>query len=401
MRFSQLISQSTYPSFVVEAGQLRGWSASGPPPKAEDIADQRTEWLSQTALGDFVVVRRAADSTVVLVYIPLLQRYGISNRYLREGYGQALLQGLDVQVQAMRADAAASTIVRETNGQLLFTVHWLQNSSLAGRYLPLALLTLGVLLYLGGWLALAWHWWQARQGGAAVAALVLPLLVLRMGLLQLGLPYAMLELPLFDPRVYAVSSWAPSLGDLLLNSIVVLVMAGGGWLLSVQYRWQTRAQVGSRMAWRLGLAVAFSLLLLQLHSFYRMAFSSGQLNLDITQSIQASGFRLVLALAVVLYTAAILLLLLLLTRLLGPGRRVTHGGLLLALTGGGALLLLGLSALLGWPWLCLLALAVSYFVLVRVAGPGPRGLPYLLLRGPGPVRAVWPPATARQAAAGQ
>ncbi len=378
VRFSQLLSQSTYPAFVVEAGELREWSAAGPAPKAEDIADERAEWFSQTSLGDFVVVRRAKENTVVLVYIPLLQRYGISNRYLREGYGRALLQGLDVQVQAATG-ATASTIVREASGQPLFAVQWLQNSSLAGRYVPLGLLALGVLLYVGGWLALAWRWWQARQGKIAVAALVLPLLILRIALLQLGLPYDILELPLFDPRVYAVSSWAPSLGDLLLNAILALIAAAGVWLLSIHYRWQTRAQLGSRTVWRLGFVLVFGVLLLQLHSYYRMAFSSGQLNLDITQSIQATGFRLVLALAVVLYTAAILLLLLLLTRLLGPGRRLTHGGLLLALTGGGALILLGLSALLGWPWLCLAALAISYFVLVRMAGPGTRGLPYLLL----------------------
>jgi signal transduction histidine kinase len=381
VRFSQLLSQSTYPAFVVEAGQLREWSAAGPLPKAEDIADSRAEWLSQTNLGDFVVVRRTLDNTVVLVYIPLLQHYGISNRYLREGYGRALLQGLDVQVQAVSADAVpnATTTVREANGQPLFRVQWLQSSSLAGRYLPLALLVLGVLLYVAGWLALAGHWWQAQQGARAVAALVLPLLGLRVALVQLGLPYAILELPLFDPRVYAVSSWAPSLGDLLLNAVVALVIAAGVWLLSRHYRWQTRAQLGNRMLWRLGLTTLFSILLVGLHSYYRMAFSSGQLNLDITQSIQGSGFRLVLALAVVLHTAAFLLLLLLLTRLLGPGRRLTHGGLLLALTAGGALALLGLSALLGWPWLCLAALASSYFVLVRMAGPGPRGLPYLLL----------------------
>jgi signal transduction histidine kinase len=378
IRFSQLLSQSTYPAFVVQDGQLQEWSAAGPSPKAEDIADTRAEWLSQTALGDFVVVRRAQETTVVLVYIPLLQRYGISNRYLREGYGRALLQGLDVQVQAA-AGAKPNTLVREADGQPLFAVQWLQNSSLAGRYLPLALLALGVLLYVGGWLALAWRWWLARRGGAAVAALILPLLALRVVLLQLGLPFAMLELPLFDPRVYAVSSWAPSLGDLLLNAVLALVVAAGVWLLSIHYRWQTRAQVGNRMGWRIGLTVLFSSLLLALHSYYRTAFSSGQLNLDITQSIQISGFRLVLVLAVVLHSAAFLLLLLLLTRLLGPGRRLIHGGLLLGLTAGGALVLLGLSALLGWTWLCLAALAISYFVLVRMAGPGPRGLAYLVL----------------------
>ncbi|RZK23943.1 MAG: HAMP domain-containing histidine kinase [Hymenobacter sp.] len=381
LTFSQLLSQSTYPVFVFEQQHLSGWSAAGPLPTAADIIDTRPEWFAQTSLGDFVVVRQAAAGRVVLVYVPLAHRYGISNRYLRAGDDQALLQRFEVQVRPVTAATSRhrTAIIQEADGWPLFAVQWPQTTSVAGRYLSLGFLVLGMLLYTGGWLGLARQWWLAGHGGASVAALVVPLAILRAALLQMELPYTLLELPLFDPRVYAVASWAPSLGDLLLNALLALTAASGIWLLCLHYRWQSRAQAGSRLVWSMGLLLAFGVLLLWLHSYYRVAFSSSQLNLDITQSIQVTGFRLVLALAVVLYTAAFLLVLLLITRLLGPSRRLLRSRWLPAVLAGVAFVVLGLSVLLGWPWLSLAALAVGYLALVQAAGPARISLPYQLL----------------------
>jgi two-component system nitrogen regulation sensor histidine kinase NtrY len=382
LKFSQLLNEGTYPAFLFDKGSLRGWSAAGPMPTPTNAADARPERLARTNLGEFVVVRRAAGTQVVLIYVPLTQHYGISNRYLREGDGRALLQGLDVQVLAVgqRVNGVGEvTTISEADGHALFAVQWLQTNSLTGRYLPLLLLAWGILLYIGGWLTLAWHWWQGGKGGVAVAAMVLPLIVLRVAMLQLGLPYALLELPLFDPRVYAVSSWAPSLGDLLLNAMLVLLVAAGICLLSEYYNWRARAQVGNRLVWNLGLVLAFGALLLRLHSYHHIAFSSNQLNLDITQSIQITGFRVVLALAVVLHSAGYLAMLLLITRLLGPGRYLEHKRLLSVGVAGIVLMVLELSALLGWHLLGLMALGAGYLALVRSSGPGRLGRPYLVL----------------------
>jgi signal transduction histidine kinase len=378
LSFGRLLGQSTYPTFLFEGGHLRRWSAAGPLPTPDELNNPQPEHLARTSLGDFVVVRRADTSHVVLVYVPLTQHYGISNRYLREGNGHALLQEMELQVQASWQRSANSAVIREVDGQTLFAVQWLQDSTSASHSLPLAMLALGGLLYLVGWVALAYYWWRAGRLLVAILLLALPLTALRLALLQLGLPYALLELPLFDPRVYAVAGWAPSLGDLLLNALLVLVLAACTWVLSKRYRWATRAQASSRRAWGVGLGLVFGLLVLGLHSYYCVAFSSSQLSLDITQSIQVSGFRFVLGLAVVLHTAAVVVLLLLITQLLGPGRRPAHRLLAPAVVVAAALLL-AVSLPLGWPVVSVLALAIAYLALVRAVGPAPMSRPYQLL----------------------
>ena len=389
LSFARLRAQCSYPTFVNVDSTLVAWSASGPEPTARDWANLRPERLASTTLGEFLVVRQALGRVRVLVYVPLARHYGINNRYLRAGAEPALLQGMDVQVQAARpapgqANGRVVALVDET-GRYLFTVVQEPGGAVAERTLPLLLLLLGIVAWLGAWAGLAWGLWQRGQAALAVALALGALLLLRGALLYLGLPFAWLELPLFDPRVYAVSATAPSLGDLLLNSILSLLGAGGVVVLSRHYDWPGRARRAKPFRWG---PVAWLLLLaalLRQYIYCTNTFSNNQLNLDITQSIQVSGFRLVLLLAVLLHTAAFVLLFLLLTRLLAPDLRRLRQAPLRWLGPVGALLLLVLGTLLRQPALVLPALAMLYLVLVRTSGldepqppPGSRYLAVLL-----------------------
>ena len=361
LSFGQLLGQATYPTFVLENGRLRYWSSAVLAPEADALARPADERLAELPTGQFLVERRAAGRWAVLVYVPLTRRYGISNRYLREGDETALFRGLELKV---RADSAAR-LPRFTGvgGRYLFSVERLQLNTLTGQYAPLALLLLGSLLLALG--AGQWARQRARAGRAvaAGAALLGPLLGLRAGWLYFGLPYSLIEWPLFDPRVYAASWLAPSLGDLLLNALLALLLAAvGAW------GWQ-RARVPARVpapAGRRGqvaagvaLALAFGGVVGGLFDYYRTAFGSTLLSLDVSSSTQLTGFRAVLALAVLLHTGAYLTVLFGLTQVAGaalrrvPRRLLVLGplaaaGLALAfglLTGQAGLLVLGALAL--------------------------------------------------------
>ena len=370
LSFRQLLGRTTYPTFVFERGQLRYWTDSSLRPDAEMAAGPAAERLLETPLGQFLVLRQAAGRRVFLTCLPLERHYGISNRYLGEGAEPALFRGLGVRVLA-DSTARRAVAVRAANGRYLFSVERQAANQLTGRYGPLLLLVLGTMLYAAGWLLLARRWWRAGQGGRSVAALVLPLLALR-GLGLLALPFSFTELPLFDPRVYAASWLAPSLGDLLLNAALALLIAASVLLLVRHYGLLGRlAAAAPRTAARQVLAAAalifcFGGLLGLLYSYYLETFGSTQLSIDITQSTQISGFRLVLALAVLLHTAGYVLKFFLLTRLAGAALRFVPGwamlgGLVLA---AGSALAAGL--LLQTPLLLLAALACGFGALVRL-----------------------------------
>ncbi|GAB2847503.1 hypothetical protein GCM10027044_03170 [Hymenobacter ruber] len=365
--FQKLIAQTTYPTCVLENGTLRYWSDATLRPEAE-AAGTASERLVETSLGSFLQLRRLAGRYLILVYLPLERRYDISNRYLREGGEQALFRGMELKVVA---DSAADGPARfeAPDGHYLFSIRRLQPNPLTGQYVPLGLLALGSLLYAAGWLLLAWHWWRAGRPMAAVAALVVPLVLLRALLLYLGLPYSFIELPLFDPRVYAAAWWAPSLGDLLLDSLLALLVAVGSVALwrhfQVPLRLRAPQTLGRQVVAAVVIGGAFCGWLGLLFSYYTSAFGSSQLSLDVSRSVQITGFWVVLALAVLLHTAAWLVGLFGLTQLAGALLQHVPRRVLLLAPALATLPVLGAGLALGQPWLLLLGVLLLFAALVR------------------------------------
>ena len=368
--FGQLLVQTTYPTCVLENGTLRYWSDATLRPEAE-AASTVAERLVATSVGQFLVLRHRAGRFVILTYIPLERHYGISNRYLRAGGEQALFRGLELQVVA---DSAAYGRPRfeAADGHYLFSIRRLQPNPLTGQYVPLALLGLGSLLFAAAWLLLAGRWWAVGRAAVAVAALVLPLVGLRAALLYLGLPYSFIELPLFDPRVYAAAWWAPSLGDLLLDALLALLAAVGAAALWRRYGVVARVRAprtAGGQAWAAaGVGAAFCGWLLLLFNYYTTAFGSAQLSLDVTRNLQITSFWVVLVLAVLLHTAAWLVGLFGLTQLAGAWLRLVPRRVLLLGAGLATLPVLGVGLALGLPWVLLLGVLLLFAALVPAVG---------------------------------
>ena len=375
--FQQLIAETTYPTCVLENGVLRYWSDATLRPETE-TAPTISERLIETPVGHFVQLRRPVGRFLLLVYLPLERHYGISNRYLREGGEQALFRGLELEVVA---DSTMKGLARfeAANGHYLFSIRRLQPNPLTGQYVPLGLLALGSLLYAVAWLLLARRWWQAGRAGGAVVGLLLPLLLLRAILLFLGLPYSFIELPLFDPRVYAAAWWAPSLGDLLLDAGLALLVAAGGavlWLrFDVPARVAAPATRHGQVLAAAGVGAAFTAWLGLLFEYYTTAFGSAQLSLDVSRSVQPSGFWVGLGLAVLLHTAAWLTGLFGLTQLAGRVLRHVPRRVLLWTPMGVAIPVLAIGLVLAEPWLLLAGVLLLFAALVRAvnlrANPGP------------------------------
>ena len=375
--FRQLIAETTYPTCVLENGTLRYWSDATLRPETE-TAPTIAERLIETPVGYFVQLRRPVGKFLILMYLPLERRYGISNRYLREGGEQALFRGMELEVVSDK-NARGLAQFEAADGHYLFSIRRLQPSPLTGLYVPLGLLALGSLLYAAAWLLLARRWWRGGRIAQAVAALLLPLLLLRAGLLFLGLPYSFIELPLFDPRVYAAAWWAPSLGDLLLNALLALLVAAGAVALWRRYNVPARLPGPTKIPGQLiaagAIGVAFAVWLGLLFGYYTTAFGSSQLNIDVSRSVQPSGFWVVLGLTVLLHTAAWLTGLFGLTQVAGAVLRQVPRQVLLWGALGAALPVLGIGLALGEPWLLLAGVLLLFAALVRAvnlrAAPGP------------------------------
>ncbi|QNP50930.1 hypothetical protein H9L05_12275 [Hymenobacter qilianensis] len=93
LNFNSLIGLTTYPCFVFEGEKLLYWSDHTIRPEVANAGQDFREKLVDMRFGQYLVLRRSVGRHVILTYVPLEKRYGISNRYLREGAEQALFRG--------------------------------------------------------------------------------------------------------------------------------------------------------------------------------------------------------------------------------------------------------------------------------------------------------------------
>ncbi len=368
--FARLLRQTYYPTYVFEKGKLRYWSSAVLRPSPEDLVGPGSEQAVETTFGRFLLVRRRVERWQVLVYVPLERHYGISNRYLRQGSTADVFQGLRLEVVPDSTVRGLPTF-RAAGGRYLFSIRQQAPYRLTGQYLPLGLLLLGIALYVGGWAGLALRRWRAGQAGVALAVLGGPLLLLRGVLLYLGLPFSFIELPLFDPRVYAASLLAPSLGDLLLNAVLAFGAAAGVAVLWMRGRVAQRAPAPRRL---LGQAVAVAALgllfwglLRLLYADYSGIFNNSQLSLDVTRGLPLTGFRAVLAVALVAQTGAYLIGFFLLTQLADAVLRHVPERLLMLGTALTAAVLLAVGVAADHQQVLLLGVLSAFGALVRAA----------------------------------
>ncbi|UOR05741.1 HAMP domain-containing histidine kinase [Hymenobacter aerilatus] len=369
--FGELVSSTTYPCFVYEGEELVSWSDHTLEPDQALVDEQFREKMVEMRFGHYLVLRQVLGPYTVITYVPLEQHYGISNRYLRNGAGQALFRGMNIRLVPTSASPRLPRLYTDA-GDYLFSVESLQPNPITGKYLPCFLLLLGLGCYLLCWWQMARRRFQAGKALSGAIVVILALVVLRAALLFAGLPFSLIELPLFDPRVYAASWLSPSLGDLLINALLLLVGAYYALLLFRRYRIVRRVRQVRSQLMRLLLGVVAVLgyfgLMVLLYQFFSNSFNNSQLVLDITQSIQVSGFKVLLCLALVLHGGAYMVGFFLLSQLFTASVRPTSKLSDVVLLSFFMLLFLPTGLILNQPYLTLLGLALLFFAVLRLTG---------------------------------
>ncbi|GAB2966221.1 HAMP domain-containing sensor histidine kinase [Hymenobacter coalescens] len=365
------LQPATYPTFVFRGEQLLYWSDHTMRPEVENVAQPFRDKLVEMRFGRYLAIRRPAGSYIILTYVPLLREYGISNRYLREGSERALFRGPEVRLVANAQHNSSLPQLFSHEGRYLFSLQSLQPNPITGKYLPLALLLLGMGLYVGSWLLQARRLFARGRLLPGAAAVVLPLVLFRAMLLHFNLPFSFIELPLFDPKLYAASWASPSLGDLLINALLLLLLAWYALLLFRRYgvtRYVRRLPLGpARWGAAAGAFLGFFTVLLGLYFFYLSSVSNSQLVLDVTQSIQFSGFKVLLCLAIVLHTGSYLVVFWLVTQLYLAAVPAEPRPVQLLILAVSALLVLPVGFALGETLVVLLGLTLLFFLILRIA----------------------------------
>jgi two-component system, NtrC family, nitrogen regulation sensor histidine kinase NtrY len=298
-RFSRLLIETRYPYFVCRNRKLIFWSDHRFVPPASALLEVAKPRLARFEQGRYIVsrqtLRRGRDTLDVFSLINVYRGYTNTNAYLRSGYNPDLFALEPVRIETVKLLDYQN--VYDNRPGFLFSVVPPPITVFRNRHTPVNTVILASLgmLFLGVYVVRQTTLLRRkRRFGAGFGVLAAYLLVLRTVMLYFGMPFLFFENDLFNPRYYAASGLAPSLGDLLLNVLVTGILAF--YWVNNYYRSQTFFYLWHRPLWvRLLLAVGcvvvsyavFAWCFAELNNIYEKS----QYTLTITLAIRFSGLK--------------------------------------------------------------------------------------------------------------
>lgn len=241
--FLNFETATEYPYYIFRNGQLVYWSDHRFVPNYQDIAgNQETRLLSTDNSIYIVNAIKFGDkggNVEVFSLINLYRKFHNENDYLHNGYNHHIFT---TEPNNVLNQASKETFLNITDdkGRFLFSVVPPQVEKLTASNIPsntLFLLAISILLlgiYIVFWIG---SLIRAHQFGRAFALLAAYLIFIRLMMLSNSIPFIVYESNLFNPKFLTINGLAPSLGDMLLNAIVVLILVG--YLVTFFYRSNT------------------------------------------------------------------------------------------------------------------------------------------------------------------
>ncbi|WP_237587111.1 sensor histidine kinase [Pontibacter russatus] len=303
--FTSLLQQCHYPMFIYRGGSLVFWSDHTIAPSLDLPASADRLVAISNRHGSFLVVPYRAGSYNIKAYIPLQQDNSSDGGGAEPGSG--ILKSR--QVSLVWDPSANLPKIYSRQGDFLFAVAFSQPEGQSPLdTLQLLLLLAGSVFFVLFSAAVAKRYMRRGRYSTGIL-LFLGLLVVFRGLLLLfDLPFSIAEVRLFDPKLYAASFWSPSIGDLALNMLLLVTVAGSGLYLFVRNRVPAQLLVTPKRQRRLllvGCMGVFYLLLLLLYQFYFNIYHNTPLALDVSRSLDFTKYKLLLYGVMLFHTIAL------------------------------------------------------------------------------------------------
>jgi two-component system nitrogen regulation sensor histidine kinase NtrY len=216
-----------------EGPTLAYWNTNRMYVNSEDLYRGEGNYFIENQNGDFEMIRKEISlrgkNVSVIAMLPIRWSYFMENKYLHSEF--AGYSGINDQYEISIADDAFPVL--NSSGQALFKIKLKPGKSfIAYDSVTVLLRVLAIILLLVFLNSLAQELVHRYRFKTGYMFLLSSVVFIRLVSYLFPFPFDFNKLPLFDPSVYASNVLHPSLGDLLVNAILLF------WLVSF-YRTHT------------------------------------------------------------------------------------------------------------------------------------------------------------------
>ncbi len=292
--------ESHYPYYLYRNGRLIMWSEHRLVPAYQDLVRHQAPALLNISQGQYILLR----STVVhgghqydlFSLIDLYRHYKAENSYLKSGFNARIFSAAPRSISG--PPFTTDEVVVGVGGKGLFKVEIPETSIYYSQ--TTSLVTISLLLLSSIFFAIHVFFSVMRlrsryRYGLAFVLLAGYLVVLRSLMIAFSIPFVFYGGEVFNPEYYHASTLVPSLGDMLLNAVAVILLlfyVTNTYYRTISYQWLINRSEAARTFF------SFLILLLSYALFYGFYRELGNLyeksnfSLDITLSISFSSLKI-------------------------------------------------------------------------------------------------------------
>lgn len=294
------LSGRTLAFYYYRGDSVVQWSDNSYVPLPGAVSDTFRLKLLRSGSSDYLVRKWPIDARSWLIgVLPLYRKYNITNDYLRPSWNTDVFPVDNVSIQEDNDVSGTPVCIQ---GACPFRIRLLRDElHLHERtsLLAAACTSLSIIFLLVWFVIQASRW---PYPDVSFAVLYIAFWLLRWAMTALNFPGVFLHSELFNPQVFASSSLNASLGDLLLNILLVFVLCV--YLFRNLYRFRLVRWLQRKPAGQIVLRVVCGVAVLYATLFpfvvVQTLYNNSAIVLDIAESLRFDGLRITALLIILL-----------------------------------------------------------------------------------------------------
>lgn len=299
--FSNLLQEKNYPYFIFRNKGLYVWSDNNFSPPYEILKGTFQYKLIPLRNGKYIVhkniFRLRGDIFEVFTFLPLTNEYAIENTYIKSFLNERIFGTQPYKINSIASKQANN--IYTVSGDFLFSLEIPEDYDYKHEGI---MLFLSIVSGIGIWLLFLYLFKNVLalkendRVDLSIVLLLIGLLIIRGGMLILNYPFSFFEFDLFNSKYFASSSISPSLGDVLLNVVSLIIFS---WYFFNNYHKTSAFKYLIKAGEKWKVFVSILLVVLSFCFLYFVFYTLGilsfhsQWSLDITVDINFNIFRLI------------------------------------------------------------------------------------------------------------
>lgn len=296
-----IATKTKYPFFIYDRGRLQYWSDNTFVPPSQGLMESFSAKLLRIGREAYVLRKNRIDANhFAISVITLVREFTIRNDYLDTEWNEDIFPSPYFTVLESSASLGVPVCVEDT---CVFRISFLPDNFPARDSLRIAsvvfLSSCLLALFLGVYRLLARV--KKRSAEAGFMLLFGVFLATRAAMVFFQFPGSLVRSDFFDPQVFASSSINPSLADLFLNVAAIAVVCL--YVFKNFFRFRiVRLRSRPLWAWLISISSGIFILFAWLFPFVTVQtlYNNSSIILDISQSLQFDGLRILALLTVLL-----------------------------------------------------------------------------------------------------